>query len=246
MAMLSAPEAAQQMGVSLRRVYAMINAGDLDAQRIGQHWVIDAASLPQQRRHAGRPMSQRIVWAMLASDGAVDDVDWIGADEAYRLRRRIDRLCSDPEPIDRLRSWAASRGEVLHLSAQDPAQVREDDRFVVSGVSDPRAGISAAAFAEGYVHRDDAQGLVADHLLVPAARARADVVLRVSPLPLSAPVPLLVVIADLADSGGPRERKRAEELLSLWACGRGNAASASVRRPLRDAVQPEPLGSCPR
>lgn len=225
---MSAPEVAQQLGVSLRRVHDMIRSGELDAERLGRQWMVDAASLPPHRRRAGRPMSRRIAWAMLLSDGAVDDVAWLGADEAYRLRRRVGRLWSDPEPVDRLRSWVASRSEVLHLSAQDPARVREDDRVVVSGASDPRAGISAAASAEGYVQQDDVPGLVADHLLVPVPRSRANVVLRVSPLPLPSPVPLLLLVADLADDGGPRERERARELLSRWADRRAATSAGGL------------------
>ncbi|WP_156252053.1 helix-turn-helix domain-containing protein [Pseudactinotalea terrae] len=215
MSALSVAEAAERLGVSRARVHHMIDAGDLDVQRVGRQWAIDPASLPRSRVPAGRPMSQRIAWALLLADAEHGD-PWLGSDEAYRLRRRVAQWRASGAPLDRLRSWLASRAPVMYLAAQDAEAVGHDHRFVASGVSDPRSGISAATMAEGYVHQDEAPGLIADHLLVPAPRARANVVLRLSPLALPNPVPDLVVIADLADHDGAREHEKARDMLWQW------------------------------
>jgi excisionase family DNA binding protein len=62
MALLSAVEAAKRLGVSRRRVLAMINAGLIKAQRVGSYWVIDEAALntPEVRqRRPGRPPKKK-------------------------------------------------------------------------------------------------------------------------------------------------------------------------------------------
>ncbi|MDR0347112.1 MAG: DNA-binding protein [Coriobacteriales bacterium] len=56
--MLSSREAALKLGVSLRRVNALIASGDLQAEKFGTVWVIDERSVERliaNRRPAGRP-----------------------------------------------------------------------------------------------------------------------------------------------------------------------------------------------
>jgi hypothetical protein len=91
--------------------------------------------------------------------------------------------------------------------------VLEDPAVIRSGVSDPRSGISAADLAEGYVHRDDLDAVRTRHLLRPAA-GRPDVILHVVTALPAAPVPPLVLAADLAEHDGPRELARADELIA--------------------------------
>jgi hypothetical protein len=90
---------------------------------------------------------------------------------------------------------------------------------VLSGLSDERAGLSAAGDVEGYVLADDADALIRDHLLIDAGPS-VDVVLHVSPVLPEVPVPLLLVAADLADHDGPRELARARELIGDWSAAR--------------------------
>lgn len=212
---LSARDAAAQLGVSARRVGQMIALGQLDAERIGNQWVIDPASVPARAHRPGRPLAPRAALALLlhSDPGAAP---WLRADEAHRLRVKARSLREDPGALERVRSWLSARAQVERLSAPDPADLLADPRVVRSGVSDPRSGMSAASQAEVYVHEDDRDAVVADHLLVPASRSRANVVLHVSPLPVPHPAPLLAVAVDLADDGGPREYQRAEELFAQW------------------------------
>jgi hypothetical protein len=208
------PEAAAELGISPARVRQLIAAGRLDAEQIAGRWIVDAGSLRRSHPRAGRPMSQRVAWSLLLAPER--DARWLSAGEAYRLRSRAQRLWSADDPLALLRAWMASRAEIHHLHVQDAAALIADERVVPSGVSDPRSGMSAAGHAEGYVHADDMAALKADHLLVPAPRARANAVLRVAPVLPPAPVPDLLLVADLADADRPREEARARELLTAW------------------------------
>lgn len=91
--------------------------------------------------------------------------------------------------------------------------------MVLSGLSDERAGLSAAGAVEGYVLAGDSEVVIRDHLLVDTGTS-ADVVLHVSPQHPGVPVPLLLVATDLADHDGPRELARARDLVADWSAAR--------------------------
>jgi excisionase family DNA binding protein len=58
MAMIGTSEAARRLGISGRRVAAMILQGLLRAQKVGKTWIIDetdVAKLGKSERKAGRP-----------------------------------------------------------------------------------------------------------------------------------------------------------------------------------------------
>jgi len=214
---VSVPEAARMMGVSVGRARRLAAEGRIHARIVGGRWLVDAASLPSAPRRS-RPMSPRMAWALVVlSDGGRPD--WVEPRESYRLRRALDRLAADDEPELLLRSWLASRAARRRLSAPDSQALRSDARVVLSGLSDERAGLSAAGDVEGYVQVGDADVVIRDHLLI-EAESSADVVLHVSPRLPEAPVPLLLVAADLADHDGPRELARARELIGDWSAAR--------------------------
>lgn len=210
-------EAARMMGVSAERARQLAREGRLGARLVGGRWLVDAASVPSASRR-GRPMSSRIAWALveISSGGSAE---WIEARESYRLRQALGRLVADDEPELLLRSWLASRADRELLSASEIDAVRADPRLVLSGVSDERSGLSAAADVEAYVRADDAPAVRRDHLLLDAG-SRANVVLHVSPLLPDGPVPVLLLAADLAERDGPRELSRARELIVDWAASR--------------------------
>jgi len=215
-------EAARMMGVSAVRARQLAREGRLRARRVGGRWLVDAASVPSARRR-GRPMSPRIAWALVEiSRGG--SADWIEPRESYRLRQALDRLVADDEPEMLLRSWLASRAERQLLSASDIDALHADPRLVLSGLSDERSGLSAAADVEAYVRAEDAVAVRRDHLLVNAG-SNANVVLHVSPLLPDRPVPVLLLAADLAEHDGPRELARARELIADWAASRSGAVA---------------------
>jgi excisionase family DNA binding protein len=62
MAMLGTAEAATRLGISARRVSAMIQNGQLRAMKIGKTWIIEEAEivrLAKMKRQPGRPRKQK-------------------------------------------------------------------------------------------------------------------------------------------------------------------------------------------
>lgn len=56
--MYTTKEAAQRLGISMRRVNALVASGDLEAQRFGRSWMLDERSVHERAergRTAGRP-----------------------------------------------------------------------------------------------------------------------------------------------------------------------------------------------
>ncbi|MCL2091548.1 MAG: hypothetical protein FWH11_10200 [Micrococcales bacterium] len=153
-------------------------------------------------------MAPKVAWAVLADTLSPG----LAPDAAYRWRRRRSRLAHDDEPEQLLASWVASRAERRLFQARRPDGVLTDERVVLSGLSDRRAGIAAGGFVEGYVLSRDLSALRREHLLRPASH-RPDVVLHVVDVLPPSPVPLLVLAADLAEHDQPRELARARELI---------------------------------
>ena len=86
-------------------------------------------------------------------------------------------------------------GPSAHCSSPSPRDlpdVRDDERVHLSGVSLTESDMSAGGVADGYVSSDDLEDLVVDHLLSPAPRPRANVILHVvAPVPNTRPWPTL-------------------------------------------------------
>lgn len=209
---MSVAEAARAAGLSHARVSALVRQGRVPSRRIGhQHVVTDPNALLSMPRRAGRPMSPRMAWGllMLADD---DRPDWLAPGDVYRLRAHLERLAADPEPEARLQALVRNRAERRAFRAQPPDALLDDADVVPSGLSDPRAGMSSGADVEAYVHQDELRGVVRRHLLVAALDGRANVWIHSGPFVPAAP-PRLLVAADLAEHGGPRERARAREII---------------------------------
>lgn len=113
-----------------------------------------------------------------------------------------------------LASWVASRGDRLALAGRELGAVVADSRLVRSGLSDPRARLSAADLAEGWVSSADLDMFCRDHLLRPTT-GTPSVVVHVAPATIEVPdpVPLLLLAADLVDHYQPRPTARARDLI---------------------------------
>lgn len=208
-------EAARRLGVNRSRIHQRIADGSLRAEKVGSIWLVDAADLRPPRR--SRPMSRRMARALAELyDGGVPGVS--GAEMA-RLKVKVEALRSGPEeevPAT-LSAWLADRAERVELAVhpQDVAQLRADRRLALSGISDPRAGLSSSAEVEAYVGRDDLGGLAEDYFLDLDHRPDApNVVLHVLENPLAEP-PRLFSAADLFDRRGAREVRAGLEILRL-------------------------------
>ncbi len=132
--------------------------------------------------------------------------------EAYRRRVRRNKLARDPEPARLLADWLAARAVRKVFRAREPHALLDDPALIRSGLSDSRAGISAANIVEGYVSHDNLPILSRRHLLRPGG-SDSNVVLHVVDELPEEPVPLLLLAADLAEHDGPRELARAEQII---------------------------------
>ncbi len=223
--LLSSADAAAALGVNQQRIRALIDAGQIPAIKVGRRWLIRSADLPHDRPST-RPMSARVAWATIGwLSGDLDAVaELLGPRERSRLQARMcDLLAPGPDHsvAAALSGWLRSRAEVSLFSAAtgDAASLRADQRVILSGGCSPLSGMATSPAIEGYCLITDAAPLIADYVLVPAARDHANVVLRAvneaaagTLLTPRSPAPLGAVIADLCDSGA-RERGQAIRLL---------------------------------
>lgn len=218
MGSVSVAQAAERLGVSVPRIHQRIADGSLVAERIGSQWVVDERSLGRvrERRKAGRPLSARSAWAVIAASAS--------SRGPARIRQQLDRLlepaaelAADEEAASdlavSLRSMLRNRAErrLCRAAPPDLADLERDERWAM--LVDLGAGGIASADVEGYLGESDVDGLLGDYLLVDADRD-ANVVLHVipdgqDPHPGSA----LRLAADLAEHRGPREESRAAALL---------------------------------
>ncbi|MFC5503124.1 helix-turn-helix domain-containing protein [Lysinimonas soli] len=209
---LSVSEFAEARGVSRQRALALISAGQVKAQRVGRSWVIDQQEV-NRRAARGRPLSARMAELIIhAMSGDVPER--LDPQERFFLGKYVDRLRRDESPLELLHSWLRSRQiRVVDVGA-NPADIPEiaaDRRAVASGISDPRAGMSAAREFEGYIEAADLERFLRDNLLVESASL--NVRLHVVGRKPADPVPLGLIIADLADWNRPREDGRALDLM---------------------------------
>ncbi len=208
-------EAAQRLGVSRQRVLQMISDGLLPAERIGRAWSIQESDIARRRVPAGRPLSAGMTRGLLElAAGIRPDLN---PRDVSRLRARLVQLARDENPANLLRSWLPGRAERREMSVAhaDLSTVLDDDRFVLSGVSDNLAAMSSPRLAEGYVSSDNEQQFLSDHFAVESDdRSRANLIVHVADaVPPRSPV---LVAADLADYRGGREDRQARGLLKDW------------------------------
>jgi excisionase family DNA binding protein len=208
---LGVGRAAERLAVSERQVRKLIAKQLLPARMEGGRWLIDEASL-RRSPPVSRPMSPRIAWAMIAILSG-DKVDGLRADERQRLVDKIGRLQRSDEPLSLLRAWLVRRADrrCFVVAAEDAAELRGDERVALSGISDERSGLSAPGEVEGYVRGNDLAQLRADYLL--ADVGSSNVWFHLSDRIVDRPVPIGLVVADLADRLSPREDAAARRLL---------------------------------
>ncbi len=227
---LSVSEAAARLGVSPRRVRALISSGQLDARKAGGRWLIDPAptELRRDRRgDRGRPLSTASAWYLLklaASPGQlVDSVDHhLGSRRTrQRNRQRIGRNRVG-ELLGRLAPRLGTRGRLHRLRAHpsDVPRILQDSTIVRTGVSaaaDYGADIVAPGVAEVYAPADRLPDLEAQYLLEHSGQP--NVLLRAVEGPWPFPpgcrlAPITAVALDLLEADDERTRRAGRELLA--------------------------------
>lgn len=246
--LVSVVEAAEFLGVHPQRIHQRIRAGSLAAQKVGNQWVLDLEDLRRIRRHSrsGRPLSRKSAWDLLAVAGSASAAAQLSPSARSRARSRLPDLIGsilrvrlDAVPLLLAHALGNRADRVLFAaSPRDLPDVREDARVHSSGVSLPASGISAGDLVEGYVSSVNVESLVADYVLSPAPRGRANVILHVVPQEedhpgvaelgdlVSSP---LAMAADLAEHDGVRERAAAVRILIDLGAQRDAAAGGGDR-----------------
>lgn len=227
MAAISVGDAAARLGVSERRVRAMVENGQLEARKVGGRWLVDLAgdSRAALEKLPIRPLSKRSSWILILSasaEPAQQHAIDLSPIEKLRLRDRMDRLSNADDPLPLLVSWFPHRASrcCFHVNPSDLADLRSDGRMILSGVSHPASGLLAGNEVEAYINADDADGVKDDYLLVePRPDSPANVVLHVvanEEALLMHPendMPWLALAADLAERSGARERDAARSIV---------------------------------
>lgn len=223
---LSIPELAKRLNVNESRARHLVQSGRIRGQRVGGRWLVEEADAAQYRpgTPAGRPLSERSARQLaLFLDFLPSFDDDVESDllidlspvEKHRLNRRLQRLQESPDPLALIGALLAHRAEKAEYSSSpaDIAELREDPRLRLSGVSHQESGLLSNSEVEAYVSRKDADAVVRDWLLVqPRAGQRPNVVLHVAE-EVPDELPLLFIAADLAERPGAREQEAAREIL---------------------------------
>jgi excisionase family DNA binding protein len=231
-AFMSVPQAAALLGVNRQRIHQRIQAGSLPAQKVGGRYILGADDVHRLRGSSmpGRPMSAKSAWDMIVvADG--EGAAQLNPVSRSRARGKLDDLLAALQDVEpdvasaRLQHVLGNRAERCAFEAPrgDLSDLRCDARIQLSGVCVPESNLSAGEFVEGYVASHDAESLIRDFLLVPVARAQANVILHVVPPDQAQRIPAraglswaqLAIAADLAEHDGPRERFQALALARL-------------------------------
>jgi excisionase family DNA binding protein len=217
---LSASEAAIRLGVTPRRVYALIDSGRLPAVRVGGHLVIARRDVESREQDGaalgGRPFSVRRVWGLvLLADGRPAP----GLDPPTRSRLR--KLLRE-RTLWSIRARLVGRAERQGLRAHpsdlarldaEPGLIRTGPRFA----ADAGLGLIAPdAVRESYVTGATAEHLRSTYRL--AVSDRPNIILRVMPddlhVALGGPfAPHAAIALDLAEDPDPRSQSVAREVL---------------------------------
>lgn len=205
MEFLSLEEAAKALDVTHRRAHALVQKGQLRAQRVGGRWLVEAADVHQRRRTVakrGRPLNTTTAWSLLKRASLAADA----ADQDAFRRRVLTR--------------AEHRDAYIHPSLM--AEVRENERHVLGG----RDAADVAGLPVGivdneldvYLRAAELNELASTHVLR-FDTSKANLHLHIVPndaWPFAMGqrfTSLLVAWLDLADRGDRAERLVREQLL---------------------------------
>jgi len=244
MAKLSVPEAAARLGVSPARVRQRIADGSLVAEKIGGRWLVDlsvsqvgrergrpvkadvvwdAINVAEQAAHHQNGAGDAFSEALSRAFSQPDESSGPSVSSRWRARQRLMEASraarsgvDESEAVALLLAWLGNRAarHLYRVAEPDVQPLSSDGRLLLSGVSHPKSGMQDPRIVEGYVGAGDLEGLVADHWLDPiGVDQRPNVILHVAPA-RPREVSALMLAADLAEHGGPREEQRARELVA--------------------------------
>jgi len=225
---MSVSNASRALGLSERRVRALIHSGQLSASRLGIPWAVERRAVDrflQKERGRGRPLNQSNSWALLAILAG----EWpseLRSDAISRLRR----YARDPDWLIALLRHSEPRVHEMSL------WIPSEDMSKLAGYPLVHSGLSAdSAIPQLDVipRRDEpldvyASAEIADEierrLLPEHSRSDPNLILRIPRsnwvLHQGPEAPFAVVAADLLDHRDARVRRAGEDALRRIAIGR--------------------------
>jgi excisionase family DNA binding protein len=232
MELLSVKQAATLLGVDESRVRQLLQAGLLEGRRVGGRWLVDGDSTRQRKergRVAGRPLSVRNAWGLLAALSGQRASDLSDAEWSRIVRRLRDMAAHDQFPTARWGELVRARAERRRYRVHSgllPTLLTDPD-VVRGGLSAryPATGYVAPGRAEIYVHPDRVGKLEAGFGLA-RNNERGNLLMHVPPAEAwsflrpesdksaaGGDAPAAVVAADLLDLQEDRAETAAGELL---------------------------------
>ena len=220
MDLISVNQAAQALGVSPRRVRALIGSDSVPAVRLGRSWALDRSLLRSRRgRRAGRPISADNAWALLALLSG-SEAPWADVFSRSRLKRRllnrgwVEKALESSEPRSAIYSWRILPNDLPKL---------KDYGLVRSGLAAQIPGLDLGPMdnaVDGYVS-SKALAQIEKKLQPAKSPENPNVVLRVPSQPwvLSQGLvaPPAVVAADLLTHPDSRAARAGRKLLQTIA-----------------------------
>jgi excisionase family DNA binding protein len=216
MSLLSVEQAAPALGVSPRRLRALITSNRVPAVRVGRNWAVDQSLLwSHRRRGGGRPLSADNAWALLALLSG-SQPSWVDVFSRSRLKRRL----LDQHWLEQALKWSEPRAAVYSWRVLPTDLPKLQDYGLV------RSGLAAQVPGLDIVPMDnDRDGYVTAKALVQIEKRfqpsklthNPNVVLRVPSQPWvlsqGSVVPPAVVAADLLAHPDSRVTRAGRQLL---------------------------------
>jgi excisionase family DNA binding protein len=219
--LVSPPDAAAELGVSVRRVYDLVASGRLPAQRFGNRLLIERGGIgawAKARSSGGQPFSPARAWGLLfLADG--EPAPWLDPVSRSKLRAILrDRS------VRKLRPRLERRGErhALRAHPSDLQRLASEPGIMRSGASAAHeVGIDLVAsdYLDAYVPASRFDRLVNRYRLRPSRQP--NVILRCLPdvafdWEARAVAPPAAVAVDLAEDPDPRSQEAADRALRRY------------------------------
>jgi excisionase family DNA binding protein len=219
--LVSPPDAAAELGVSVRRVYDLISSGRLPAQRFGHRLLVERGGIEawaKARSSGGQPFSPARAWGLLLlADGK--PAPWLDPVSRSKLRAILRQ-----RSLRELRPRLERRGErnALRAHPSDLQRLASEPGIMRSGASAAHeVGIDliASDYLEAYVPASRFDRLVKRYRL--RASREPNVILRRLPDVAFAwgareVAPAAAVAVDLAEDPDPRSQDAADRALRRY------------------------------
>src|ERR1700743_809852 len=117
---LTVQQSAERLGLPAQRVRELVQRGELAGERVGPIWMISTSDVERMRlrnRPVGRPLSERLAWAVLSPSQPTLKSRVATTEDGSRAIRYAQKPFS--ELVERLR-----RRSDVHFFSTDPQRLR--------------------------------------------------------------------------------------------------------------------------